>query len=186
MAITHARAGTPEPTTKAGRAKTVSGKTLGGKTVSGKTVSGALSHAEDICLKVGVKLTASRRRILEILAAEGRPLGAYDLIEKVAETAAKRPAPISIYRALDFLLDNGLIHRLASRNAYLACGHGHGAQEPVVFLICDTCGEVAEATSPALIGSLIQLADQAKFAPRVQVMELAGVCRTCADAPQKP
>lgn len=147
-----------------------------------QSVSGTLSRAEDLCLKGGVKLTESRRRILEILATEGRPLGAYDLIEKVAATSSKRPAPISIYRALDFLLENGLIHRLASRNAYLACGHGHAVQEPVVFLICDKCGEVAEATSPALSRSLLQLAGSVKFAPRVQVMEVAGCCQACADA----
>jgi Fur family zinc uptake transcriptional regulator len=145
-----------------------------------KTGVTALSHAEDLCRKSGVKLTPSRRRVLEILAAEGRPLGAYDLIERVAKTTAKRPAPISIYRALDFLLENGLVHRLASRNAYLACGHGHALQEPVVFLICDTCGDVVEATSDALSRDLFQLADKAKFAPRVQVMEIAGRCRRCA------
>jgi Fur family transcriptional regulator, zinc uptake regulator len=155
------------------------------KKTSAKTVGTTLSHAEDLCRKGGVKLTAGRRRILEILAAEGRPLGAYDLIERVAETAAKRPAPISVYRALDFLLENGLIHRLASRNAYLACGHGHAEQEPVVFLICDTCGDVVEATSDALSRDLCQLADKAKFAPRVQVMEIAGHCRLCTGTAEK-
>jgi Fur family zinc uptake transcriptional regulator len=154
-------------------------RTAQGKPIA-KAVVTTLSHAEELCRKGGVKLTASRRRVLEILAAEGRPLGAYDLIERVAETTAKRPAPISIYRALDFLLENGLIHRLASRNAYLACGHGHALQETVVFLICDTCGSVVEATSDALSRDLFQLADKAKFAPRVQVMEIAGHCRRCA------
>jgi Fur family transcriptional regulator, zinc uptake regulator len=150
------------------------------KAAAAKAVTGTLSHAEDLCRKGGVKLTASRRRILEILAAEGRPLGAYDLIEKVAQTADKRPAPISIYRALDFLLENGLIHRLASRNAYLACGHGHGAQEPVIFLICDNCGAVTEATSDTLLQHIHQLVDEAKFIPRVQVMEIAGLCSKCS------
>lgn len=152
---------------------------------SGKAVSGALSRAEDLCRQGGVKLTASRRRVLEILAAEGRPLGAYDLIEKVAQISSKRPAPISIYRALDFLLENGLVHRLASRNAYLACCHGHALREPVVFLICDTCGEVVEATSEPLRRDLAELADRAEFAPRVPVMEIAGSCRLCLRDPEK-
>ncbi len=78
-----------------------------------------------LCRREGTKLTPGRRRVLEILAEEGRPLGAYDLIEKIATTTGKHPAPISIYRALDFLLENGLVHRLASRNAFLACAHGH-------------------------------------------------------------
>ncbi|HUI21915.1 MAG TPA: transcriptional repressor [Methylocella sp.] len=128
----------------------------------------------------GISLTPSRQRILEMLSREGRPLGAYELIDRVAQATGKRPAPISIYRALDFLLENGLVHRLASRNAYLACGHGHDAKEPIVFLICDVCGEVVEATSAAMRGALSELAGEAHFAPRAQVMEVAGRCRLCA------
>jgi len=127
-------------------------------------------------------LTPSRRRVLEILACEGRPLGAYEMIDRVAEATGKRPAPISIYRALDFLLENSLVHRLASCNAYLACGHGHRAEEPIVFLICETCGDVVEATSEEMRGALADLAAQAKFAPRATVMEVAGRCRGCAEA----
>src|SRR5664279_4388117 len=89
-----------------------------------------LAVALELCRRDKISLTPGRRRILEILAREGRPLGAYELIDRVANETGKRPAPISIYRALDFLLENSLIHRLASRNAYLACGHGHAAREP--------------------------------------------------------
>jgi len=141
---------------------------------------GALASAEDRCRREGAKLTPARRRILEILADEGRPLGAYDMIERVAEATGKHPAPISIYRALDFLLDNGLVHRLASRNAYLACAHGHAHQDPVVFLICDKCGAVIEATPKALSRDLATLAAEAEFTPRTQVMEIAGLCRECS------
>ncbi|ACK49782.1 Fe2+/Zn2+ uptake regulation protein-like protein [Methylocella silvestris BL2] len=140
----------------------------------------ALDAALTLCRREGVALTPSRRRILELLAQGRRPLGAYELIDKVAAATGKRPAPISIYRALDFLLENGLIHRLASRNAYLACGHGHARETPIVFLICESCGEVAEADSSALRASIAALASEAHFAPRTQVMEVAGVCRACA------
>jgi Fur family transcriptional regulator, zinc uptake regulator len=142
----------------------------------------AVDAALALCRENRISLTPGRRRIFEILAREGRPLGAYEMIDRVAEATGKRPAPISIYRALDFLLENGLIHRLASRNAYLACGHGHGAKEPIVFLICEVCGEVVEATSPAMRGILGALAQEAKFSPRAQVMEVAGKCRACAAA----
>jgi len=141
-----------------------------------------LAAAMALCRRDKISLTPGRRRILEILARDGRPLGAYELIDRVANVTGKRPAPISIYRALDFLLENSLIHRLASRNAYLACRQGHAAREPIVFLICDVCGEVVEATSPALHGALSHLADAAGFAPRAQVMEIAGHCQTCASA----
>jgi Fur family transcriptional regulator, zinc uptake regulator len=144
--------------------------------------AGAVDVALTLCRKNQISLTPGRRRILEILAREGRPLGAYEMIDRVAETTGKRPAPISVYRALDFLLENSLIHRLASRNAYLACGHGHAVTEPIVFLICEVCGEVVELTSPAICGALRELAAQAKFAPRSQVMEVAGRCGACAAA----
>lgn len=139
-----------------------------------------LTAALALCRRDKIILTPGRRRILEILAREGRPLGAYEMIERVANATGKRPAPISIYRALDFLLENGLVHRLASRNAYLACGHGHAAREPIVFLICEVCGDVVEATSPTMRGALGELAAEAEFSPRAQVMELAGRCRACA------
>jgi Fur family zinc uptake transcriptional regulator len=150
---------------------------------SAATDSGAratLEAAVALCRSRGLSLTPGRQRILEILAKEGRPLGAYDLIEKVAEETGKRPAPISIYRALDFLLENSLVHRLASRNMFLACGHAHDAQEPIVFLICEHCGGVVEATSADLRGSLAGLAAEARFAPRAAMMEVAGRCEACA------
>jgi len=150
--------------------------------LKGPGAKGALATALALCRRNKISLTPGRWRILEILAREGRPLGAYEMIDRVAHATGKRPAPISIYRALDFLLENSLIHRLASRNAYLACGHGHVAREPIVFLICEVCGEVVEATSAAMRGALGDLAAEAKFSPRAQVMEVAGRCRTCAAA----
>jgi Fur family zinc uptake transcriptional regulator len=147
-----------------------------------KPQSVAMEFAENLCRHKGIALTPSRRRILDILAREGRPLGAYDLIDRVTLLTSKRPAPISIYRALDFLLENNLIHRLASRNAYLACGHGHRLEEPIVFLICDQCGDVTETTSSSLGASLAALAGDALFQPNTHVMEIAGRCRLCAAA----
>jgi len=146
---------------------------------AGDAVKGALAAAEELCREHGVKLTPSRRLILEILAREGRPLGAYDMIETVAAATGKRPAPVSIYRALDFLLENGLVHRLASRNAFLACGHGHKHEEPVVFLICETCGAVTEATSKALHREIAGLGLESGFAPQSEVLEITGLCRAC-------
>jgi Fur family transcriptional regulator, zinc uptake regulator len=140
-----------------------------------------LAGAEAACAAQNIKLTPARRQILELLCNAGKPLGAYDLIEKVGETTGKRPAPISIYRALDFLLENGLVHKLATRNAYLACGHGHLAQDLVVFLICDCCGGVAEATSEAMRAGLGDVTGKAGFKPRTQVLEVAGLCARCVE-----
>src|SRR5262245_61032346 len=144
--------------------------------------TGAVDAALALCRENRISLTPGRRRILELLAREGRPLGAYEMIDRVAEATGKRPAPISIYRALDFLLENSLIHRLASRNTYLACGHRHAAKEPIVFLICEVCGEVVEASSPEMREVLGALAEEVKFSARAQVMEVSGRCRTCTAA----
>jgi len=131
----------------------------------------------------GLSLTNARQRILDELCAAGRPVGAYEMIDRLADATGKRPAPISVYRALDFLVDNGLVHRLASRNAFLACAHGHGDREPVVFLICDVCGAVAEATSSSVNRALAAVADSAGFAPRSRMIEIAGRCAKCAGEP---
>jgi len=125
-------------------------------------------------------LTPARRRALDILTKANRPVGAYEMIELMADAKGKRPAPISVYRALGYLLDNGLAHRLASKNAFVVCGHAHGAEEPVIFLICEQCGEVIEATSPGLAQELAEMAARAEFSPRTRVIEIAGRCARCA------
>ena len=99
----------------------------------------ALAHAEALCVKRGERLTTMRRHVLEVLAASHKPLGAYEIIEQVA-VRGPRPAPITIYRALDFLTAQGLVHRIESRNAFLACINNHASGAPVVFLICEHCG----------------------------------------------
>src|SRR5438105_15890371 len=84
----------------------------------------ALRHAERVCERRAQKFTPLRRRVLQALASSHRPLGAYEVIDELAKSMP-RPAPITVYRALDFLMENGLVHRIESRNAYLACAHDH-------------------------------------------------------------
>ncbi|GAC1558936.1 MAG: transcriptional repressor [Beijerinckiaceae bacterium] len=128
------------------------------------------------------KLTPGRQRALDVLEAAGRPLGAYDMMELLGKDG-RRPAPISVYRALDFLVEHGFVHRLASRNAFLACAHRHTAHDPIAFLICDQCGRVDEATSPALSTSLDEVAGKSGFVARAEVIEIAGRCSQCREAP---
>ena len=127
-------------------------------------------------------LTPARQRALDILTQANRPVGAYEMIDLMADADGKRPAPVSVYRALAFLLDHGLAHRLESKNAFVVCGHSHGAEEPVVFLICEDCGEVKEATSAGLARELSALAAEAGFQARSRVVEIAGRCARCAGA----
>ena len=115
-----------------------------------------------------------------MLEAAGKPLGAYDMMELLGKDG-RRPAPISVYRALDFLVEHGYVHRLASRNAFLACAHRHVAHHPVAFLICDNCGRVDEATSAKLATSLGEVAEKSGFIPRAEVIEIAGRCSQCRE-----
>src|SRR4029078_11340437 len=86
------------------------------------------------------------RQVLEALLASHRPLGAYELIDRLEVRGARR-APITVYRSLDFLREQELVHRIESQNAFIACVHAHETHEPVVFLICEKCGTVGEAAS---------------------------------------
>ncbi len=140
----------------------------------------ALAHAEAVCGKRGERLTPMRRQVLQALAASHKPLGAYELIELVGEKGP-RPAPITIYRALDFLTAQGLVHRIESRNAFLACINNHAVDAPVIFLICDSCGAVGEAPSAAVADSLSAAARSAGFTPKSPVIEIAGICAHCKD-----
>ena len=138
----------------------------------------ALTHAEALCAKRGERLTPMRRHVLEVLSASHKPLGAYDLIERLAKRGDKL-SPITIYRALDFLTAQGLVHRIESRNAFLACINNHASDAPVVFLICEHCGAVGEAPSAAVAESLNAAAKSAGFSPKAPVIEITGVCAHC-------
>lgn len=141
-----------------------------------------LDRAEALCAARGARLTAIRRDVLSALAADHAPAGAYDVIERLAAKGGRPPAPITVYRALDFLLEHGLAHRIESRNAYVACSHDHEAGEagPVVFLICERCGAVGEAASADFAKALDALARGSGFRPRAPVIEVSGTCGHCS------
>jgi Fur family zinc uptake transcriptional regulator len=143
--------------------------------------SDALAHAQAICAARATRLTPIRRRVLEALLASHKPLGAYDVIERLAGRGERFP-PITIYRALEFLRDNGLAHRIESRNAFIACGHDHGDGDPVVFLICERCGAVGEAAAAAVADTIRTASRAAGFTPKTPVIEITGVCSHCKAA----
>ena len=147
----------------------------------GRCASDAIAHAETICAKRAERLTPIRRRVLEALLASHQPLGAYELIDKLAEDGG-RPAPITIYRALDFLREQGLVHRIESRNAFIACVHNHDSGDPVVFLICEQCGAVGEAASAAVAETVRNASRAAGFVPKTPVIEISGTCAHCRSA----
>lgn len=148
----------------------------------GRCAEDAFSHAEKVCVGRGQKFTPIRRQVLGALLSSHRPLGAYEVIDELAKTMP-RPAPITVYRALDFLMDNGLVHRIESRNAFLACAHHHDETSSVAFLICESCGSVGEIPAAPLAKSFSEAARGTGFAPKLSVVEITGVCAHCQRAP---
>jgi Fur family zinc uptake transcriptional regulator len=140
----------------------------------------AMALAEARCVERGQRLTPIRRKVLAALLGSHKPLGAYDIIERLALNKA-RLAPITAYRALEFLRANGLVHRIASRNAFIACVHNHAAGELVVFLICEGCGVVGEASSSKVTATLTSAARGAGFTPKSPVIEITGICTHCRE-----
>lgn len=143
-----------------------------------------LRDAEEDCRARGLQLTPLRRRIFEELASADGPLGAYDLVELLGRE--KRIAPISVYRVLDFLIEAGLIHRIATQNTYLPCHHPHHEHETMVFLVCSRCGNVDEMEAPDVAERLGGMAEAAGFKPSGKAVEIEGECAGCREAPPVP
>ncbi|MDF3030972.1 MAG: np20 [Moraxellaceae bacterium] len=141
-------------------------------------VQDALVAAERLCQASGARLTPLRRRVLELVWDSHRPLGAYELLDMLAGEGQK-PAPPTVYRALEFLLEQKLVHRIASRNAFIGCSHP-GAAHAGYFLLCETCGNAEEiADSGALARAVDKAAKHAGFDIHSQTLELTGVCWHC-------
>lgn len=137
----------------------------------------SLDDATRICIDHGVRLTPQRARVLELLRDATRPLKAYDLLPALG--APGRPAkPPTAYRALDFLVEHGLAHRIESLNAYVACDHA-GADHPATFLICDGCGAVTEAHLHEPVKGLASAAQRQGFRFDRVAIEAHGLCRAC-------
>ena len=147
-------------------------------TLNKREMSAVLKHAEQYCEERGVRLTEQRRLVLKLLCESDKPVGAYELLERMREMV-RRPAPPTVYRALEFLLEQGLAHKLESLHAYVGCvhpDHPHASQ----FLICSDCGDVSEMEDPAIAKSLVAAGNAAGFRTKRPVVELLGTCADCA------
>ncbi|TVP70601.1 MAG: transcriptional repressor [Rhodobacteraceae bacterium] len=141
-----------------------------------------LETAETRARVQGARLTPVRRRTLEILLQAHGALGAYEVLEKLAAEGYGTQPPVA-YRALNFLVEHGLAHRIRRLNAFTACAqpdHDHRA----AFLICETCNSVTEADADLLCRALDQAAQAAGFQLDRATIEAVGQCRACQDAPE--
>lgn len=134
-----------------------------------------LDKAKKICDQRDVRLTRRRRQVLEILLSSHKPMGAYEVLNALNKTEQNITPPI-VYRALEFLLEQGLVHRIESENAFIPCSHP-GHQCEAQFLICSSCHCVAELSS--LKSPAVSEADKVGFKISHSVIEISGVCATC-------
>lgn len=144
-------------------------------------VADAVAAAEALAVKSAVRLTPLRRRVLELICASHAPVGAYDLLERLGNEREGKAAPPTVYRALEFLLGHGLIHRINSLNAYVACFGPHRPHDACLF-ICERCRTVDESEAQGLRRAIDREATAAGFSVRHQTIEVSGLCRACAKA----
>ncbi len=147
-----------------------------------------LERAEACCAARAAKLTALRRDVLELILRAGQPVGAYTLLDQLKQRRTGA-APPTVYRALDFLLEQGLVHKVERLNAFVACLCGnvhahcaHGHVHPVQFLICRQCNAVTELDDHDVLHSIEKAAARSGFRPVRATVEVEGICAACAKA----
>lgn len=142
-------------------------------------VQNGMTAAEARCAQMGLRFTPVRRKALEILLQEHRALGAYEVLDRLREGGFGSQPPVA-YRALDFLVENGLAHKIEKLNAFVACAHP-GASHSPAFMICRECDSVAETHSMPARGALGEAAKAAGFVIEKTVVEAEGLCPSCVD-----
>jgi Fur family transcriptional regulator, zinc uptake regulator len=146
----------------------------------GLCLNEALARATQAFEDRGLKLTPLRRQVFEEIASSHDAVGAYDVLDRLIRKTGERMAPISVYRAIDALLDVGVVHRLESRNAFFACHTPHAGKRHIA-LVCDTCGLVAEIDGTAVFTAIEKTtaAGKTPFTVKRSVVEVAGDCAAC-------
>lgn len=143
-----------------------------------QAIAQRLLEAEQACSSTGSRLTPLRREVLELILLANTPIGAYDLLARMKRESERPAAPPTVYRTLEFLLEQGFIHRLASINAYIPCCHPRAGHQ-AAFLICQNCHQVQETSASPLMESLAEVAASGGFTAQHSMIEIAGLCQNC-------
>ncbi len=143
-----------------------------------------IAQVETTCDERGLQMTALRREVVGIFANADQPLGAYAIIQKLSETQKRAIAPPTVYRTLDFLVDNGFVVKIESRQAFVACDHiGHDHDHHGLVFSCGKCGRATEIDSSAIDGEVAAIAKRLAFAVERKVFEIDGFCADCRQVP---
>jgi len=138
--------------------------------------------AESLCEARGLRLTAWRRRILEVLCENDRPMSAYEMLDQIVRRGGPAVAAPTIYRSLEFLMTQGLVSRIESRNAFVACAEPE-RPHACVFFLCGECGDAHEREDVSLEQRLAKDAASLGFEMTRRVVEVEGTCRRCQNSP---
>lgn len=140
-----------------------------------------MDRATEIFAEKNIRFTDLRRKVYEEIASTQASVGAYEVLDRLAKKGT-RLAPISIYRALDALLEAGVVHRLESKNAYFACRSLHlpGTGRRPMFMSCEACGVVSETDGQDIFNTIDKAVRATKFEPRLRFVEITGTCAECA------
>ncbi|UUX49750.1 transcriptional repressor [Nisaea acidiphila] len=150
----------------------------------GQCLDDALSAAERLCAERGVRITPARRRVLELVWQRHAPIGAYDILSEMQKDADRegktsaKIAPPTVYRALEFLMEQGLVHKVESQNAYIGCSHPEAGHD-CGFLICRECGAALEIEDEKLSTLLKTMASRHGFTAEESTVEIKGICPAC-------
>ena len=142
-------------------------------------ITSAIQNAERPCAARGTRFTPMRRKVLEFIWGSHQASKAYDLLDRI-KISEKSATPMTIYRALQFLQDQGLIHRVETLNAYVGCSHA-GLQHEVLLLICDECHQIKERSAPGVVTALHEDIAQSGFLTKRSTIEIYGTCLNCAE-----
>jgi Fe2+/Zn2+ uptake regulation proteins len=139
-----------------------------------------INQVETACRGRGLQMTALRREVVGIFAEAAQPLGAYTIIQKLSEAQNRIVAPPTVYRTLDFLVENGFVVKIESRQTYVACDHvGHDHDHHGIVFSCSVCGRTVEIESATIDQELAAMADRLGFKRERNVFEVEGRCAAC-------
>lgn len=147
-------------------------------------ISSILVQAELLCQQRAVRLTRQRAEILRLVATQKRAVSAYELLDllRINEPQAKPP---TVYRALNFWLEQGVIHKIESINSYIVCHHIEHTRHTSALFVCDQCGQVEEHHTTEIENILQSLANNSHFSLKHSVIETHGICCNCQKLNQK-
>ncbi len=138
-----------------------------------------IAHVEAACRDRGLQMTALRRDVTAILANADQPLGAYAVIQKLSDAQHRAVAPPTVYRTLDFLVENGFVVKIESRQAFVRCDHDHDHDRHGLLFSCAKCGRAQEVESDGVEREVAALAMRLAFSIDRKVLEIEGVCGSC-------